>query len=118
VHYTTVFHELKQAVMSHKKLKWIAIEHNEPWQADFVCRMAQYKPEELGFLDETSKDEWTTRRIHGWSKKGRHTQKKQVFIRGRRVSTEALLTLNGIVAGTVVEGSMTRQHSFISLSLL
>src|SRR5882762_2767359 len=26
VHYTTVFHELKQAGMSHKKLKWIAIE--------------------------------------------------------------------------------------------
>jgi len=32
-----------------------------------------------------------------------------VFVRGRRVSGEGLLTLDGIVASTVVEGSMTRE---------
>lgn len=94
--------------MSRKKLKRIAIERNEERQAAFVSRMAQYEPEGLGFLDETSKDERTTRRAHGWSKKGKRAEKKQVFVRGRRTSTEALLTLDGIVAGTVVEGSMTK----------
>jgi hypothetical protein len=49
-----------------------------------------------------------TRRSSGWSKKGKWAEKKQVFVRGRRTSTEALLTLDGIVAGTVVEGSMTK----------
>jgi hypothetical protein len=30
-------------------------------------------------------------------------------VRGRRTSTEALLSLEGIVAGTVVEGSMMKE---------
>ena len=37
------------------------------------------------------------------------SRKKQVFVRGRRTSTEALLSLEGIVAGMVVEGSMTKE---------
>jgi transposase len=108
VHYSTVFRELERAGMSHKKLKQIAIERDEERRANFVEKMAQYLPEELGFLDETSKDERTTRRSSGWSKKGKRAQKKQVFVRGRCTSTEALLTLDGIVAGTVVEGLMTK----------
>jgi len=71
--------------------------------------MAQYGPEELGFIDETSKDERTVSRRYGRSKKGTRATKKQVFIRGRRTSTTGLLTIDGIVAGTVVEGSMTKE---------
>ena len=108
VHFTTVFCKLKRAGMSRKKLKRIAIKHNEERQANFVVRMAQYQPEELGFMDEVSKDARTTRRNSGWSKTGKQAEKKQVFVRGRRTSMEALLTLDGIVAGTVVEGSMTK----------
>jgi transposase len=108
VHYTTIFRTLEHAGMSRKKLKRIAIERNEDRRADFIERMAQYLPEELGFLDETSKDARTTRRSSGWSKKGKRAEKKQAFLRGRRTSTEALLTLDGMVAGTVVEGSMTK----------
>ncbi|KAI6094426.1 hypothetical protein F5141DRAFT_965105, partial [Pisolithus sp. B1] len=37
---------------------------------------------------------------------GRGANKKQVFISGHCTSTAALLTLNGIVVGSVVEGSM------------
>jgi len=70
--------------------------------------MAQYLPEELGFLDETSKDARTSRRSSGWSKKGKCAEKKQAFVRGRHTSTEALLTLDSIVAGTVVEGLMMK----------
>jgi len=89
--------------------KHIAIKRDEEKHAAFVERMAQYLPEELGFLDEIFKDACTTRRTSGWSKKGKCVEKKQAFVRGRRTSTEALLTLDGIVAGTVVEGSMTKK---------
>jgi transposase len=108
VHYTTIHQELERAGVSRKKLKWIALERDETRHADFVRRMAQYSPEEIGFLDEMSKDERTPGRRYGRSKKGTRAEKKQVFVRGRRTSTEALLTLDGIVAGTVVEGSMTK----------
>ncbi|KAG1879265.1 hypothetical protein C8R48DRAFT_553154, partial [Suillus tomentosus] len=60
-------------------------------------------------IDETSKDERTPGRRYGRSQTGTHAQKKQVFVRGRWTSTEALLTLNGIVAATVVEGSVTQE---------
>jgi transposase len=133
IHFMTIHRELERADISHKKLKRIAKERNEARRADFVGRMAQYTPEQLGFLDETSKDERTVGRRYGRSRKGKRAEKKQVFVRGRRVSAEALLTLDGIVAGTVVEGSMTKvmfleylelnvvrlcsqQHTFIELT--
>ena len=38
-----------------------------------------------------------------------HAVKKQVFVCGRRTSTTELLTLDGIVVGTVIEDSMTKE---------
>lgn len=108
VHYTTIHRELERAGMSTKKLTRIAIERNEHRRAEFVGHMAQYRPEQLGFMDEVSKDERTTGRRYGRARRGRRAVKKQVFVRGRRTSTDALLTLDGILAGVVVEGSMTK----------
>lgn len=109
VHYTTIHRELERCGVSYKKLKRVAAERNEDYRADFIARMAQYTPDQLGFLDETSKDERTLSRHYGRGRRGKRSQTKQVFVRGRRVSAEALLSLDGIVAGTVVEGSMTKE---------
>ena len=70
--------------------------------------MAPYDPEQLGFLDEMSKDERTTGRHRGQSRKGTRAVQKGVFVRGRRFSAEGLLTVDGMVSNTVVKGSMTR----------
>ena len=107
-HYVTIHRELERAGMSTKKLKKIARERNENLRADFVRHMAQYLPEQLGFLDEVSKDERTSFRTRGRSLKGTRAQKKGVFIRGRRVSAEGLLTIDGMISNTVIEGSMNR----------
>ena len=109
VHYTTIHNALKRAGVSRKKLKKIAYERSEPLRADFIGRMAKYVPNELGFLDEVHKDERTLARGFGRSKAGRRAAKRAKFVRGRRTSTEALLTLDGIVACKVVEGSMTKE---------
>jgi hypothetical protein len=93
--------------MSCKKLKHIALERNKPRCAAHVIEMAQYMQEQIGFLDETLKNRRTPSRGFGRSKKGKWAQKKQVFLRGQCVLTEALLTIDGIVSGTAVEGSMT-----------
>jgi hypothetical protein len=108
IHYVTIHRKLEHAGMSYKKLKHIAKERNEEAWANFIARMAQYSPEEIGFIDETSKDDWTPQWRYGRSKAGTRAEKKQPFVRGQRTSTEALLTLDGIVAGTVVEGSMMK----------
>lgn len=106
--FSTVLRELCRAGISYKKIKKIASERNETLRSDFIRRMAQYQPEQLGFLDEMSKDERTTFRSHGWSAKGTRAVQKGVFVRGRRFSAEGLLTIDGMISNTVVEGSMTK----------
>ena len=107
-HFTTIHRELVQAGISSKKIKKVASERNEQLRADFIGRMAQYLPEQLGFLDEVSKDERTSFRARGLSHKGTRAIQKGVFVRGHRFSAEGLLTIDGMISNTVVEGSMTR----------
>jgi len=107
-HFTTIHRELVRAGVSTKKLKKIAAERNENLRADYMRHIAQYSPEQMGFLDEVSKDERTSARSRGRSKKGTRAIKKGVFVRGRRFSATGLLTIDGMISNTVVEGSMTR----------
>ncbi|KAF8833128.1 hypothetical protein BDN67DRAFT_992894 [Paxillus ammoniavirescens] len=79
VHYSVLHDELERAGMNRKKLRKIAIERNEDLHAEFIARMAQYDPVNLGFIDEVSKNERTLSHHYG-----------------------------RIIAGTAVEGSMTR----------
>ena len=62
-HFTTVNRELLRAGISANKIKKVASERNEDIRADFIAHMAQYSPEQLGFLNEVSKDECTAFRI-------------------------------------------------------
>jgi transposase len=108
VHYTTIHQELTRAGVSRKRLQRVALERNEALRADFISRMAQFSPEELGFIDEVSKDERTVGRHYGRSKRGTRARKSQPFVRGRRTSTVGVLSVDGFVAGTSVEGSLTK----------
>jgi transposase len=47
-HFVTVHRELVRAGISSKKIRKIASERNEDLRADFIARMAQYTPEQLG----------------------------------------------------------------------
>ncbi|KAI6117944.1 hypothetical protein F5141DRAFT_1000438, partial [Pisolithus sp. B1] len=75
-------------------------------------------------IDKVLKDRCMLSQCYGQSRKGRRANKKQIFIHGCHTSTAALLTLNGIATGTVVEGSMTHsrfmewlEHNIISFLL-
>ena len=107
-HFLTIHRELARAGISTKKLKKIAAERNEDLCADYIQHIAQYSAEQLGFVDEVSKDEQTLARPRGRSKKGTHAVKKSVFVHGQHFSATGLLTIDGMVSNTVIEGSMTR----------
>lgn len=109
VHFSTILRELARAGYSIKKLKRIAAERNEDKRAEFVYHIAEYTQEQLGFIDETSKDEKTAGRRKGRAKKGRRAKRRQVFVRGHRLSGTGLLTIDGMVTSTVVQGSMTTE---------
>ncbi|KIJ94204.1 hypothetical protein K443DRAFT_29882, partial [Laccaria amethystina LaAM-08-1] len=74
----------------------------------FINHMAMYEPEELGFLDETSKNKKMAARTRGRARKGHQAVMRQCFVCGHRLSATGLLTIDGIVVSKVVEGSMTR----------
>lgn len=108
-HYVTIHRELQRAGVSYKKLKRIASERKEEVRNEYIAHISQYEPQEIRFLDETSKNEKTPSRAYGRSKKGRRAVMRQRFVRGTRLSATALLTIDGVVASTVVEGSMNRE---------
>ncbi|KIK39959.1 hypothetical protein CY34DRAFT_37177, partial [Suillus luteus UH-Slu-Lm8-n1] len=60
------------------------------------------------FIDETSKDERTQIRRYGRAKRSRYASMKGAFVRGRRFTVVAALTMDGVVAGHVLEGSLHR----------
>jgi hypothetical protein len=71
--------------------------------------MGVYNAEQLGFINETSKDEKTPGRRRSQAKKGQRAQCRQVFVHGCCLSGTGLLMIDGMVTSTVVEGSMTTE---------
>ncbi|KAJ7223645.1 hypothetical protein C8J57DRAFT_1094301 [Mycena rebaudengoi] len=96
--------------MSTKKHTVIAAEQSKPCRNDFARKVSKYPPEYLSFLNKTSKDDKTPARRRWRAKKGKRAIKQQKFVRAHQLTAEALLTVNGIAASTVVEGSMHRDQ--------
>ena len=108
VHYTTIHRELLRAGISLKKLCKVASERNEDLRADFIRRMARYEPEELIFIDETSKDERTLVRRYGRAPRSKRASIMGLFVHGKRLSAVAAMSTDGVIAGKVVLGSFDR----------
>ena len=67
-------------------------------------------PEMLMFGDEAHKDERTSNRRTGWSRRGSRCVQRKCFVRGKRFSILPILTLDGIIAHDIVEGSVTSER--------
>jgi hypothetical protein len=107
---------LERVGVSCKKLKQVAAERNKKLRADFIGNILQYEAGELGFLDEFSKDERTPTHAYGCAKKGRRTVKKAHFVHAHHLSTEALITLDGVVACIVVCRGFDDEGPFLGIS--
>src|SRR5712672_2612529 len=60
--------------------------------------------------DEASKDERTPNRRKGWSQQGTRCVQQKCFVRGKRFSILPILTLDGIIAHDIIEGSVTSER--------
>ena len=67
-------------------------------------------PEMLMFGDEAHKDERTSIRWTGWSRGGSRCEQRKRFVWGKRFSILPILTLDGIIAHDIVEGSVTSER--------
>lgn len=70
----------------------------------------EFSPEQLIFLDESSKDERTLSRSYGYSFKNQPAIQKVVFIRGVRYTILPALSLDGIIGMEIIEGSCNKQQ--------
>ena len=70
----------------------------------------QYQREQLIFLDESAKDDRTISRGYGYSEVNTRAVKKVVFIRGKRYTLLPALSLDGIIAVNIIEGSCTKER--------
>jgi hypothetical protein len=71
---------------------------------------SNYSAEQLIFIDESAKDERTLSRQYGYSLRNTRAGKKTVFVRGKRYTILPALSLDGIIALDIMEGSCDKQR--------
>lgn len=89
-----------------------ALERDECRRAVFRYMIGKVAldPNMLMFLDEASKDERTPGRTKGWSLRGTRVYQRRCFVRGKRYSILPAITLDGIVAREIIDGSVTTER--------
>ena len=92
------------------QLHQAAYERNELLRSTFIAKVEHgYKPKQLIFMDEAAKDECTLSRRYGYSFKNTFAIKKNVFIRETQYTILPALSLQGIIAVNIMEGSCTKE---------
>ena len=106
---STLMRTLCHLHLTNKDVSGRALERNIEQRAVFMNQMADLvkDPNMLMFGDEAAKDERTSVRRRGWSLRGSRCVQRQCFVRGQRYSILPILTLNGIIAYDIIEGSVT-----------
>ena len=108
----TLTHTLRRLHFTHKDVSGKALECNDRLCAVYINRMADLvtDPEMLMFGDEVHKDERTSNRWTGWSRRGSRCIQRKCFVWEKRFSILPILTLDGIIAHDIVEGSVTSER--------
>ena len=108
----TLTRTLRRIHFTNKNVSGRALERNEQQRAVFMNNIADIvlNPDMLMFGDEAAKDERTSARRRGWSGLGHRCVQRKCFVRGRRYSILPILTLDGIVAYDIIEGSVTSER--------
>lgn len=76
----------------------------------WIAENGQINKEDIVWLDESSVDDLTNQRTMGWAEIGTACVRRDTFIRGQRYSILPALTVNGIVALDIFEGSVTKER--------
>ena len=99
---------LKRYNFSRKKLQFIATERNPNYRAEVVS----YPREMLVWVDETGCDMRATMRLYGYSLIGQRATCHHTYVRGKRISTIAALSANGIIATDFLQCTCSGEEYF------
>lgn len=106
----TISRALRNEGMSWKGVSKAALERDEELRMLWRLEMVEYSdPELFVFLDESAVDNHTIQRNHGWSQMGIPCVSRGAFLRGTRFSILPALTIDGIIALDIFEGSVNKE---------
>jgi transposase len=105
----TIVRTLRRIHFSSKSVSVKALERNETARAVFMNRIGQLVTDMdmVMFADESAKDDRNVSRMKGYSLVGTRCVQRRCFVRGKRYSILPILTLDGIIAYDIIEGSVT-----------
>ena len=89
-----------------------ALECNERLHVIYMNHIADLVPDQemLMFGDEVHEDERTSNRQIEWSRQGARCVQRKCLIRGMRFLILPILTLDGIIAHDIIEGSVMSER--------
>jgi len=106
----TISRSLRRINLTRKTVTKAAAERDAELRAVWEGMMSQYTdPELFVFLDESAVDGRTGQRTQGWSRMGTPCVRHMSFLRGVRYSILPALSISGIIALDIIEGSITKE---------
>jgi hypothetical protein len=88
----------------------MAREKSELLRSAFISTIgSKYRPDQLIFIDESSKDERTLNRTYGYSNRGCQIKHNVIFLRGKRYTILPALSLDGYIAVDIIVGSCNKE---------
>lgn len=106
----TLSRTLSCLAITHKSIAKEAAEWNEHLRATWQIAMVQYDPQQLVFIDKAGVDDQTNFCRYGWAPLGQACVCCTSFLRGHKYSILPALSVDGIVALDIFEGSVNREH--------
>ncbi|KAJ3503155.1 hypothetical protein NMY22_g18348 [Coprinellus aureogranulatus] len=106
---STISRALRHLNMTRKTLTKASAERDEELRQLWEVDMAQYDdPELFVAIDESAVDNKTGQRGSGWAEINTRCVRRMTFLRGIRYSILPALTVDGIIALEIIEGSITK----------
>ena len=104
----TISHAIKRLAVSNKVAKE-ALERDELVRATWLAAYGDLQLESCLWLDDSSVDDCTSQCHNGWAPLGHACVYRQTFILGRQFSVLPDLSVDGIVALDIFEGSIMKE---------
>ena len=95
--------------MTHKKVAQEALERDELVQATWVAEYGDVPMDACIWLDESIVDDHTNQQRNGYAACGHACVQRETFICGQRFSILPALSVDGIIALDIFEGSVTKE---------
>ena len=117
---STIFRTILRLGFSRKKLQQFVLRRSDSLRAEFMEEMSYLTADMILWLDETGSDKRSERRKFGYDLRGITPTSYKLSIRGKRMSSIAIMSTKGIEDVDIYEGCINGEifTNFIARSLV